>query len=421
MKVRLEKGRDTLELAIPEDKVAQVLVGKAVAAMDPAMIKQTISEGIRAQAPDDLVQKKIAVLIPDDTRLWARGDIFVPHIVNTLFDIGVSEARIKIIIALGTHKPMAAEQFVQLAGTFGEHRVEILNSANKDQERLVYLGETSRKTVVTITREAVDAEHIIIFGGILHHMLAGFGGGRKYILPGIAGYDAIQQNHSLAITPGGRLHPLVGPAILAGNPVHADLEEAADIFLKEKTCTYVAVAANGRGEIFHCAVGPLGPTFLSGCQRLDAVCCVQVPEKADFALISAGGYRTDGQLYQATKALFNAVNVVKEAGAILFVAGCAEGVGTPDFASALMAHRGEPRRLGSLLANRFNMPAYIALRLIDLLNRYRITLVSDIDETQTEALGFGHCADIQDYVDQLTGKGYIIPFAENILPLVEAA
>jgi nickel-dependent lactate racemase len=249
-------------------------------------------------------------------------------------------------------------------------------------------------------------------------MAAGFGGGRKYILPGIAGYDSIQENHSLAIRKDGSPHPLVRQAKLWGNPINEDLNEAADLFLKNKTCTYVAIAANGTGDIFHAEVGPLHTTFMNGCKELDRACCIHVPEKGDFALISAGGHRVDGQLYQSTKALFNAVNIVKEGGRLLFVAGCSQGVGNETFASVLKTFKDDPRKIGQELAIRFNMPAYVAFRVIDVLKRFDITLFSAFSKSQTEALGFGYTDTIDDYIKQLKGKGYIIPFAENILPVL---
>jgi nickel-dependent lactate racemase len=419
MRVHLKKGFDTLLLELPDAKATQVLEGESIPPLDPTKIAAIIAHGIKTHSPGDLAGKRTALLIPDDTRLWARGDRCVPHIVNALLDLGVPEQRLKIIIAIGTHKEMNPSQFSQLAGSFGDRKVTILNAANRDRARLVRVGVTSRGTAVDLTREAVEADHIVIFGGVLHHLLAGYGGGRKYILPGIAGYDAVQQNHSLVIRPDGTLHPKVQAATLEGNPVHEDLEEAAALFLRGKTCTYVAVAANGRGEIFHCGVGPLAPTFLGACRQLDRACCLKVPQKGDFALISAGGHRTDRQLYQAIKALFNAAKVVKKGGAILFVAGCSEGVGNQAFADALRAFKTDPGSLGDRLAKAFNMPSYVALRVIELLGRFRIGLVSDLAPDLARELGFQVVTDAQSWVDDLQGGGYIIPFAENILALPE--
>ncbi|MBU0970899.1 MAG: nickel-dependent lactate racemase [Proteobacteria bacterium] len=418
MKLSLEQGRRTLDFTLPDDKIMGILQGKEVPLLPHDRIQSIIDQGIRAATPKDIHARKIAVIIPDDTRLWARGDLFVPRIICTLSELGVNFDQIRIIIALGTHEALPPERFADLAGTWTLDRVKILNSAGLDKDRLVNIGTTHKGTPLFVTKEAWEADHIIIFGGILHHMLAGFGGGRKYILPGIAGETSIRHNHSLAISKNGAPHPLVRQAKLWGNPVNEDLMDGAALFLRDKSSCYVAVAANGSGELFYAGVGDVHDTFMEGCRRLNHACCVQVPEKGDFVLVSAGGHRTDGQLYQATKALFNAVNVVRKGGRILFVAACEQGEGNPTFGRVLKAFRHKPEQLGQRLVSDFDMPSYVALRVIDILNRFQVTLASEFDEKQTRALGFNHTDTMDLYVENLIGKGYVIPFGENILPQV---
>jgi len=251
-------------------------------------------------------------------------------------------------------------------------------------------------------------------------LIAGFGGGRKYLLPGIAGYDSIQQNHSLAILKTGRPHPMVKQAQLLNNPVSEDMEDAASMFLKNKTCACVTVAANGAGDIFYAGVGQLNETFNKGCNKLNNACCEKISHKGDFALISAGGHRTDAQLYQATKALFNAVNAVKEKGKILFVAGAEEGVGNKTFEQVLKEYKNSPEKIGTKLVREFDMPSYVAFRIIEVLNRFDVTLISNLSKQETLKLGFKYSDDVDRYIKKsLSGKGYIIPFAENILPVMD--
>lgn len=415
MKISLEQGHTLLDLNIAHEKVMDVLKGKDVPILGHDKIHDIIQKGIKQTAPADIRDKTVAVIIPDDTRLWARGDIFVPGIIHTLEDLGVQKSRIRVIIALGTHKDIPKEKFADLCGDLPG--ITVLNSAGLDKTRLVHIGTTDKGTPLTVTREAWEADHIIIFGGILHHMLAGFGGGRKYILPGIAGEASINHNHSLAMGKDGSPHPLVRQAKLLGNPVNEDMMDGADLFLKDKTCCYAAVAANGHGDLFYAGAGELHQTFNQGCRALNQACCVDLPRKGSFALFSAGGYRTDTQLYQATKALFNAVNAVEEGGELLFVAACSQGIGNQTFAAALETYKDAPEKLGQNLTQKFSMPAYVALRVIDLMKRFSITLVSNLDETTTLSLGFGYTEDPQAYVNALDNRGYIIPFAENILPL----
>lgn len=417
MKIKLNKGNEVLDLDVPDDRVLDILIGRDVPGLGHEAVSRIICEGIRDHMPEDISSKKIALIIPDDTRLWARGDLYVPQIVNTLFACGVDNDRITIVIAVGTHRAMPEDLFSDLAGTFCARQMTIVNSANQDRDRLVFIDNTHKGTALFITKEAAEADHLIIFGGVLHHMLAGFGGGRKYILPGIAGYDSIQQNHSLAFRKDGTPHPLVRQGQLWGNPVNEDLVDAARLVLRDRTCTCVTLAVNGTGQIFHAAVGDLESTFMAACRRLDNACRIPVAGRADFAVISTGGHRTDTQLYQSTKALFNAVNIVKPGGEILFIAGCAGGTGNAAFEEALTRFRDNPEQIGKKLSETFSMPEYVAFRVIDILNRFRVTLLSDLDEQTTTRLGFRYADDASRFVSGMTGKGFIIPFAENVLPV----
>ncbi|WP_163338923.1 nickel-dependent lactate racemase [Desulfopila sp. IMCC35008] len=419
MKISLKQGRESVTLELDQKKIIDILHGREIHPLTSDQMKDIIADGIANHSPEDISRKKIAIIIPDNTRLWARGDLYVPVIVQALQKIRVAPENITIVIALGTHADIEADKFPDLAGEYSCKTVKILNSANKNIKRLIRLGTTSRGTEIDITKEVVDSDHIIIFGGVLHHMIAGYGGGRKYIFPGSAGYDSIQQNHSLTLDKNGLPHPQVRQAQLEGNPVHEDIDEACELVLQNRGCTYISLAVNGEGNIFHTSVGPLKQTFLESCQKLNQVCTAEIINKGDFVICSAGGHRTDGQLYQSVKALFNGVEAVKKGGEILLFAECSEGYGNPKFGEMLKQYRSHPAKLGEKLLNNFDMPSYIALRVIDLLQNCKVSLVSQFERQETEELGFSYVQDVSDYVKRLSGKGYIIPYAENILPILK--
>jgi nickel-dependent lactate racemase len=96
-------------------------------------------------------------------------------------------------------------------------------------ENMVYLGKTSRGTEVAVNRIAAEADRLILTGGVIYHYMAGFGGGRKSILPGVAALKTIQQNHLLALTDrvGGGTNPKSASALTTGNPMHEDMMEIA--------------------------------------------------------------------------------------------------------------------------------------------------------------------------------------------------
>jgi nickel-dependent lactate racemase len=419
MKAKLEYGTKEINIDIADEKIIGVLTGPEIPGLDFTEIASIISDGLTKSAPVGIESKKIVIIIPDNTRLWARGDLYIPVIINSLESMGVLMKNIKIVLALGTHPEHDSSLFPSLAGESTIGRVDILNSANKDTSRLTYKGKTIHGTDLYVTKEADEAEHVIIYGGALHHIIAGFGGGRKYILPGIAGYDSIQHNHSLAMLPDGKPHPNVYQANLDCNPVHEDMTSAAELFLKGKTSTLISVAANGNGDIIWAGVGDWKEEFLRGCEQLNRAGSVFINEPGDFAIISAGGHRKDGQLYQSTKALFNTYPALKEGADILFFAECREGSGSEMFEKFLSDYRGNPGALGSELVKNFNMGAYVAYRVIDILTRYRVTLVSSFSREVTEKFGFYYTEDIGGYLEKLKGSGFIIPSAENILPILK--
>ena len=101
------------------------------------------------------------------------------------------------------------------------------------------------------------------------------------------------------------------------------------------------------------------------------------------------------------------------------MAGCEQGIGNPVFAKMLKRFRQNPEKIGQRLVSDFDMPSYVALRVIDILNRFQVTLASKLTREQALDFGFEYADNMDDYLKDLTGKGYVIPFAENILPQIK--
>lgn len=329
--------------------------------------------------------EKTVILIPDGTRSWSRSDLFVPIIVNSL------KGDLKIIVATGMHRGATAQELPGLVGdVFGKVRVE--NHDSRDEKNLSYIGETSHGTPLFFNRECLTADRLIIFSGVTHHLIAGFGGGRKMILPGISGFDTIQKNHYLALSN----HDLS----LCGNPVNEDMVEGALSFLVGKTSMAINVGVNSRGAIYCITAGDWYESWSECCREVKRAEEIQIDEKADYALVSAGGWGRDGQLYQSVKALFNTAECVKRGGSIVFAAQCMEGVGPGEFEESLLHGK---------MGEKFSMPSYVALRLRRILGEYRIILISDLPKEATESMGFEYAKDLRSAILGLSGRGYIIP------------
>ena len=176
---------------------------------------------------------RIAIVISDMTRFWMRQDLFVPGIISYLVDrCGKSYADLEIIVATGTHEGGSEEDLMKLVTPDVFRKVRTVNHDCRALD-LVYLGTTSYKTPVYVNKDAADADLVICLGAATYHVMAGFGGGRKSILPGISGLETIKHNHAYSLAPDKFVtNPEIGNGVLDGNPLNEDMCEAAAMMKK---------------------------------------------------------------------------------------------------------------------------------------------------------------------------------------------
>jgi nickel-dependent lactate racemase len=149
---------------------------------------------------------KVTVLISDITRFWMRQDKICPLLADYLCStVGVRKENIVFLVALGTHRPQTPEELEKLVSPQVYWEFEVLNHDCKAQD-LVTVGTTSRGTKVHVN-PLVAGRKLIIISGTVHHLMSGFGGGRKSILPGVSSQETISQNHIHSLDPGAPRHP----------------------------------------------------------------------------------------------------------------------------------------------------------------------------------------------------------------------
>ena len=199
-----------------------------------------------------------------------------------------------------------------------------------DQENLAYVGTTSYGTPVWLDKRALACDKVILTGGVVYHFMAGFGGGRKSVLPGIAGRETIMKNHNLALNPGigSGSNPHVRSAnMCADNPVHADMMEAYSMV---NPAFLLNVVVNDQQEIIAAFAGNWVTAHRAACGLVDRMYGVPVKEKTPLVIASAGGYPKDLNFYQTIKTLCNALEVSQEGGTIILVTKSEEGFGNED-------------------------------------------------------------------------------------------
>ncbi len=337
-------------------------------APDPiAEIKRALQAPIGTKRINEIAKAgdKVAIVVDDFTRP-APSHLMVPPILEELNMAGVKDEDITIIFACGTHRAVTDEEARKLLGEEVAERIRYV-SHDCNAEDLVYVGKTkTHGTEVYINRIYAEADVKILTGDVTLHYYAGYGGGRKSILPGISGHKTIQHNHAML------LHPKARTGILEGNPIHEDMMEAAEL---AKVDFILNVVLNSKGEIVKAFAGDWKEAFYEGVKLVDEMYKVPVERKADIVLVSCGGHPFDIDLYQAYKAVDGALQIVKRRGVIVWVAECSQGHGNQVFYDWMRKYK-SLKEVERAIKRKFILGGHKAYYLLKALEKVNIILVS---------------------------------------------
>ena len=158
--------------------------------------------------------ERVAIVVNDITRL-TRTDLILPPIVNTLSAAGIPDRDLFIVFALGIHRRQTDEERRLILGDEMFSRIRSVDHISTDEANLVTIGTTSFGNRVEINREVWEADRIVLTGEIIYHLIAGYSGGRKSLVPGVAGFRTTTFNHRMIFHPDCR----AGKPPLAAAPV----------------------------------------------------------------------------------------------------------------------------------------------------------------------------------------------------------
>jgi nickel-dependent lactate racemase len=356
--------------------------------------------------------QQVAIVTSDMTRP-CPSDKLLPPVLAELNAAGVPDADITVIVALGLHRAQTPAEMEELLGAEVCRRVRVLNH---DPEQVVRLGLTSRGTPVEFFRPLVEADLRVCLGNLEFHYFAGFSGGAKAILPGCASKATVNANHALMVQPGAVAGKIVG------NPVRADIEEGvamlgADFILN--------VVVDGHHRITGAVAGHAEQAHRRGCEMVAERGSVPIPQLAEVVVVSAGGYPKDVNMYQAQKALDNAVHAVREGGVIIWVAECVEGLGGKTFESWLR-EAGEPDKVLEKIQREFVLGGHKAAAIAAVLKRAAVYLVSGLGKEVLDGSGLVPFADLDEALTAALAKTgpqarvLSLPYGGSVLPVVAA-
>jgi nickel-dependent lactate racemase len=324
------------------------------------------------------VKRTVAIVVPDKTRK-AGVDKVLPGLLDRLHRIGIKDSSVVIVFALGIHPKQTDRERESIVGNgvFGRYRCIDHDCRGDGVEVGAFAGEP-----LLINREVAGSDGVIVISGVKPHYLAGFGGGRKSILPGIASYGNALAYHRLSLdtkSPG--RHPCVGPFMLDGNPMHEQAVEAARMVPVD---FYLTTVVDAEGSI--CFVsGGAAESFYTACDYSKRVSMLEIERKGDVVIASCGGYPGDVNFIQAHKSLDSACMAVKGGGVVILVAECREGFGNDTFLNWF--DHGDADSIGMALRDRFEINGQTAMAVREKSSAVKILMLSELNDADVKRMG----------------------------------
>lgn len=408
-----------MELSLPYGRERQTaaLAGEAVTIAPRAAGEALTVEAVREQLGElgALLARttKVALVVNDQTRKAGMRTLL--DAIAPLLPRGVD-----LVVAYGLHARQSDETTRAIYGEAVLGRARVSHHDARDPSTLVAIADG-----LSIARAVADADLRVLVGGIGFHYYAGFSGGRKAILPGVADAASIERNHLRVVDPSGPNGRAAGcgPAKLDGNPVSEEMFRAAALVDERHGRTFLANALiGGSGAVVDLALGlDTAAAFRAGCERYAQSHAVAV-EPLDAVVASAGGWPYDASLYQAHKAYDNAFRALGpsvragDAPTLIFVARCDEGLGHPRFA-AWLEHETREAHYEALRA-RYEIVGQTSLAVRDKAAFTRTIAVTELDEATCRRLGWTRAASLTEALSMAGAKRWgVIPSAAQVLPL----
>lgn len=418
----LKYGDSNIKFSFPEENLLGILESREMKKLlyPRASILDALLTPI-ASPPMIQIAKgkrgKVAIAVPDRTRA-AKVDVVLPILIAELNNVGFNDEDITIFFACGTHRAHTDEERRKIIGPFvSQKKIRLVDHDCRDGSNLIEVGTTLRGNKIKLNRIVVQSDLRILLGGITYHYFAGYGGGRKTVMPGISAFETIQYNHKLLMgeKPGSGEDPYCITGNLKGNPVHEDMLEAARML---KPDFIINTVVNGARDLAGVFAGDLEQAHLAGCKFIDEHARVKIDEKADLVIASAGGGTKDMSFVQAHKGIENASYALKEGGTLIFAGEAAESLPSDEYIKYI--ELGSSERIEEELRRNFTISGHTIYSAVHKAEKFKIIWVTKMDRELVRKMKMTPVDTIEEALKLAgnTGMAYIMPEAYLTLPEV---
>lgn len=327
MKLRIPYNKIRMEIDIPDENFQGVLEsdpsGCRMEGTEQEIVERALDNPMGSASLEELVQgKKNMVIISSDHTRPVPSHVTMPILLRRIREAN-PDIDITILIATGFHRATTHDELVAKYGEKIVAEEKIVIHDSQDAAGMVELGKLPSGGALKLNRVAIDTELLIAEGFIESHFFAGFSGGRKSVLPGIASATTVMANHCSEFI----ASPYARTGILQNNPIHRDMLYAAQ---QAKLAFILNVVIDADKKVIGAFAGDSQEAHLTGCSFVMKMAEVKA-NPSEIVVVTNGGYPLDQNIYQAVKGMTAAEANCKEGGVIIMVSACDDGHGGQSF------------------------------------------------------------------------------------------
>jgi nickel-dependent lactate racemase len=319
--------KKTIDLDIPEKNV---LYYRNITSMESETDNlKKLREALRINPLEKHIQgRRVCLIVEDATR-----EVPLKDLLDATARPLQSASEINVIIATGTHEGENKGNYeivesVKKTAVKNNWHIKNVTIHNCHSGNFLYMGQTKKyKNKIYANPEIENAEVFVTYSDMKNHYFAGYSNPLKNFLPGVCAYETVERNHALALLDASTFghHPLHPDEKRRDNPLALDIWEGYKLIVGRRP-VYVLTTITQKNQILWSSAGLLTDMLPQGIRMVDQLMSINI-KKADYLIVSCGGYPNDESLYSAQRGLELSKNAVKKGGEILFLAACANGIG----------------------------------------------------------------------------------------------
>ena len=404
MNLKVNFGKSFLPLDVPDKNILNIITPRNIAIEDEKkVIEEALSHPLNSVKLSEFVAaaKNILLIVNDGFRNTPTAKI-----LDAIF-FEIRTKIYKILVATGTHRVPTDKELRIILGKYYEFLEDRTVSHDaKDEREMFYLGVTSFGTEVYVNNLAMKADKILVIGSVEPHYFAGFTGGRKSFLPGIAAYETIEQNHNLALNENAKTFAL------SGNPVHEDMDEALGKINKD--IFSIQTVLDDHNNIAAVFAGNIHDSFQKAAEQCKEIYAYKIDELADI-VVAVVKSPLDKNLYQAHKGIENGKLALKKDGIIILVAECPEGIGNDNF-YRLLSSCSTPKEVLAKVKENYVLGYHKSAKIAELCDSAQIWALTEMKPEDLEKIFIKPVFSLQDAIEkalEIKGKDAKIILLED--------